>query len=78
MTTFTLFYCLSCAGAAVPFALNNQLVEGGLFNTKPFNCHTCLSFWLAAVGLILINPSQVVFAGLAPLAALAIHKLFTS
>ena len=78
MNVFTLFYCLSCAGAAVPFALNNQMNPGGLFDHKVFKCAPCTSFWLAAVGLLIIDPTQVVFAGLAPLAALAIHKLFTS
>lgn len=75
MTTFTLFLCLSCAGVAVPFALNNQLSPGGLFDYKVFKCAPCLAFWMAFIGLLFIGGGQVVFAGLAPLFALAINRM---
>ena len=75
MTTFTLFLCLSCAGVAVPFALNNQLSPGGLFDYKVFKCAPCLAFWMAFIGLLFVGGGQVVFAGLAPLFALAINRM---
>ena len=75
MTTFTLFLCLSCAGVAVPFALNNQYSPGGLFDYKVFKCAPCLAFWMAFIGLLFIGGGQVVFAGLAPLFALAINRM---
>lgn len=75
MTTFTLFLCLSCAGVAVPFALNNQLTPGGLFDYKIFKCAPCTSFWLAILLLLFVGGGQVVFAGLAPLFALAINRM---
>jgi len=75
MTTFTLFLCLSCAGVAVPFALNNQLTPGGLFDYKIFKCAPCVAFWLAALLLLFVGGGQVVFAGLAPLFALAINRM---
>jgi len=77
MRTFTIFFCLSCAGVAVPFALNNQLSPGGLFDYKVFKCAPCVAFWLAFIGLLFFPGAQMLFAGLAPLFALLINRLLS-
>jgi hypothetical protein len=77
MTLNIILYCLSCAGAAIPFALNNQMDEGGIFDYKVFKCAPCVSFWLAAIGLLFMGNQAVIFAGLAPMFVLFIHRFIS-
>lgn len=66
---------LSISGAAVPFALNNQMDTLGPFGGyKVFRCAVCLSFWISLIVIALMG-GNLVFAGLAPIFAQLINKV---
>jgi hypothetical protein len=73
--TWQIFLALiSISGAAVPFALNNQMDPLGPFGGyKVFRCAVCLSFWLALITIAIMGGNPV-YAGLAPIITQYIHK----
>jgi hypothetical protein len=74
MTPEIFLALLSIAGASVPFALDNQMNNDGIFSGyKVFRCHCCLTFWLALITIALMGGNPV-YAGLAPIFAQLIHK----
>lgn len=65
---------LSISGAAVPFALNNQMDAESLFSDyKVFKCAVCLSFWLALITIALMGGNPL-YAGIAPILTRVIEK----
>jgi hypothetical protein len=71
---FQLLLLASIAGAAVPFALNNQQTETGVFSGyKVFTCPECLSFWVGLIGLMLAGGNPA-FAGIAPIFSMFIRR----